>query len=151
MTGRPDWGQLSFGRDRRVRKSREFASVQASSRRVTTPHFVLLVAARPATGAPGEEPGPARIGFIVTRKVGNSVARNRIRRVCRECFRTWPGLLPGGVDLVVIARQGAETIGLAELRAEWGGVARLLRRRAEEALARRGDLPHLSGGRPRSP
>jgi ribonuclease P protein component len=94
--------------------------------------------------------GPARLGFIVTRKVGHAVARNRIKRVCRECFRSWDGLLPDGVDLVVVARQGAETLGLAETRAEWAKVSGLLRRRAEEALARGGDLPHVSGGTPRT-
>lgn len=139
-------GEASFGRDRRVRKRSEFVHVQAVSRRVTTPHFVLLVAARLAGPA-----GPARLGFIVTRKVGGAVLRNRIKRVCRECFRAWPGLLPDGVDLVVVARQGADAMGLGDVRAEWGGVSGLLRRRAEEALARRGDLPHLSRGRMRSP
>jgi ribonuclease P protein component len=144
-------GKASFGRIRRVRKRREFLHVQAASRRVTTAHFVLLVAARPP-GERGVDPlGPARIGFIVTRKVGIAVARNRIKRLCRECFRTWPGLLPAGIDLVVVARHGAETLGLDGVRAEWGGVSNLLRRRAEEALARRGAVAHLSGGRPRTP
>jgi ribonuclease P protein component len=137
----------SFGPDRRVRKRSEFVHVQAASRRVTTTHFVLLVAAQ-AKPQPG---GASRIGFIVTRKIGGAVARNRIKRVCRECFRLWPGLLPDGIDLVVVARQGAETMGLADVRAEWGGVAGLLRRRAEEALARKGDRPHVSGARPRTP
>jgi ribonuclease P protein component len=172
-------GEASFGRDRRVRKRREFLHVQGASRRVTTAHFVLLVAARmpplrrpaaPAlagategTHAPAGVPSPpakvqearsdldapSRIGFIVTRKIGVAVVRNRIKRTCRECFRAWPGLLPRGVDLVVVAKQGAETIGLAGVRAEWSGVSHLLRRRAEEALAlaRRGDVPHVSGGR----
>jgi ribonuclease P protein component len=173
-------GEASFGRDRRVRKRREFLHVQAASRRVTTAHFVLLVAARrpppsrsearapaePAEGAQVPVQGipaqgervrsdldaPSRIGFIVTRKIGVAVVRNRIKRICRECFRAWPGLLPRGVDLVVVAKQGAETIGLEGVRAEWSGVSHLLRRRAEEALAlaRRGDVPHVSGGRPRT-
>jgi ribonuclease P protein component len=141
-------GEGAFGRDRRVRKRSEFIHIQAASRRVTTPHFVLLVAAR-APGCARET--PARLGFIVTRKVGCAVERNRIKRVCRECFRQWKGLLPDGVDLVVVARQGAQTLGLANVRAEWGAVSSLLRRRAEEALARRGDVPHVFGGRPRTP
>jgi len=143
-------GEGTFGRDRRVRKRSEFIHVQGASRRVTTPHFVLLVAAR-AVKAGEAKAHPARLGFIVTRKVGCAVERNRIRRVCRECFRMWSGLLPNGVDLVVIARQGAEKLGLASVRAEWGEVSKLLRRRAEEALARRGEVPHVFGGRPRTP
>ncbi len=146
MTG-PGRGRL--GRDRRVRKRREFVRVQNLARRVSTPHFVLLVAARaPVDGA---AVGPSRLGFIVTRKVGISPVRNRIRRVCRECFRMWPGLLPDGIDLVVIARQGADELGLAETRAEWAKVSGLLRRRGEEALAQSGGVPHLSGRRPLTP
>ena len=91
---------------------------------------------------------PSRIGVVVTRKVGNAVARNRIKRVCRECFRQWPDLLPPGVDLVVIARQGADALGLAEARAEWLAVERVLWRRAEEALAQQASMPHVSAGSP---
>jgi ribonuclease P protein component len=138
-------GRGRLGRDRRVRKRAEFSFVQARGLRVSTSHFVLLLAARTAPE------GPSRLGFIVTRKVGNAVARNRIRRVCRECFRAWPGLLPEGVDLVVIARQGADELDLAATRAEWSRVSGLLRRRAEEALARGGGGPHVSARPPRKP
>src|ERR1700723_3868936 len=145
MPPSPARSDRSLGRDRRVRKRADFARVRDNARRVTTPHFVFLVAARASSDAASpSRPSPSRLGFIVTRKVGNAVARNRIRRVCRECFRTWPDLLPIGVDLVIVARQGADTLGLAALREEWGGVSKLLRRRAEEALAQKRDLPHLS-------
>ncbi len=130
-----------FGRDRRVRKRREFVHVQGIARRVTTRHYVLLVAARAPLRA-----GPARIGMVVTKKIGNAVARNRVKRVGRECFRLWPDWLPEGVDLVVVARQGAETLGLAEVRAEWKDVSGLVRSRAQEALARAHAMPQDSVG-----
>ena len=88
-----------------------------------------------------------RLGLVVARKVGGAVRRNRIKRLCRECFRTWPDLLPSGVDLIVIARPGAHELSLAQVREEWLAVARLLRKRATEALAQRdvtnhpGDVP----------
>ena len=46
-----------------------------------------------------------RIGLTVTKKVGISVQRNRIKRVIREVFRSLE-TLPGN-DLVVIARKAA--------------------------------------------
>ncbi len=52
--------------------------------------------------------GPAtRIGFIVSKKVGGAVTRNRVRRRLRELFRTLPER-PLGMDLVVIARGQAD-------------------------------------------
>jgi ribonuclease P protein component len=109
---------------------------------VSTRHYVLLIAAQPdATRAPIA----ARLGIVVTRKLGNAVARNRIKRVCRECFRLWPTLLPAGIDLVVVARQGADRLGLPAVRAEWVEVSGKLRRTADEALAQAARMPHVSG------
>lgn len=123
---------LSFGRDRRIRKRADFLRVQSSGHRASTPHFVLLVAA-------GASTGPSRLGIVVTKKVGNAVARNRVKRVCRECFRTWPekngaDFVPPGIDLVVIAKDGAPELGLAAVRGEWERVRSRLLDRCAAAL-----------------
>ena len=111
----------AFGRDRRIRKRADFLRVQSQGQRASTPHFTLLVAA----GGPGR----SRLGIVVTKKVGNAVARNRVKRVCRECFRLWPDFVPDGIDLVVIAKEGAPELGLAAVRDEW--------RRAHSTLLKR--------------
>jgi ribonuclease P protein component len=111
---------------------------------VSTPHFTLLVAAQASEAAP---PGPCRLGIVTSRKIGGAVQRNRVRRLCRECFRRWPELLPAGVDLVVIARIGAPDLSLADLEGEWRAVHGLLKKRAAEALAHRAPRPHLGGGK----
>lgn len=49
-----------------------------------------------------------RLGMSVSRKVGNAVVRNRLRRLYREAFRLTRASLPTGLDLVLIPRGPAE-------------------------------------------
>ena len=127
----------SFGNDRRLRARPEFARVQRGGVRVVSAHFVFLLAAR-------EEQGPSRLGLVVSRKVGNAVARNRVKRVCRECFRLGVAALPDGIDLVLIARSGAHTLGFDACAREWGDVKRKLEKQALAALAKAPPKPHVS-------
>jgi ribonuclease P protein component len=117
-------------KERRLRARREFLHVQQVGVRVSTPHFILLVAAGPHPTA------PARLGVTVTRKVGDSVRRNRVRRLVREAFRLQPGLLPAGIDLLVIAKDGAPTLGLADVQDEWAKASHQLLKRARGVLER---------------
>lgn len=106
--------------------------MQAIGQRATSAHFVLLVAARDVPN----EAACSRLGIVVTRKIGNAVQRNRIKRVCRECFRAWPDLVPDGIDLVVIARSGADELGLAGVRGEWERARRALLERCAAVLGK---------------
>jgi ribonuclease P protein component len=75
-----------------------FRSVFSTGRSYANGVVVLYVAKR-ATGA-----GPARAGFVVSRKVGGAVARNRAKRLLREALRLEGRDLPDGLDVVVVAR-----------------------------------------------
>jgi len=76
----------------------------------------------------GDE-GGVRLGMTVSRKVGNAVARNRLRRRIRDFARLQPRDLPP-VDVVVHCRPGAAELPGEVLRREltalWGELRRRL-------------------------
>ncbi len=47
-----------------------------------------------------------RFGCSVSRKIGNAVVRNRIKRLLREAFRLSQHDLPAGIDLILLPRPG---------------------------------------------
>ena len=67
---------------------------------------------------PGFDSERVSLGLVVSRKVGNAVARNYVKRCVREWFRRNRSLLSEGTDLVVIARSGAATLDSAVISRE---------------------------------
>jgi ribonuclease P protein component len=63
--------------------------------------------------------GPARVGFTVTKKVGNAVVRNRIRRRLREAIRVHAAgdMVPGN-DYVIVGREDVLAAPFAQIAAE---------------------------------
>jgi len=51
--------------------------------------------------------GITRLGITVSKKIGNAVKRNRIKRVIRELFRLNKNRFPVGYDIVIVARRDA--------------------------------------------
>ncbi len=88
--------RLTLRTDQRIGRKADFdALYQANTRRIAGP---LLIYARPN----GLE--FSRLGMAVSRRVGNAVSRNAIRRRVREAFRTGQHDLPPGYDFVVSVR-----------------------------------------------
>ena len=77
------------------------------------PGFVLLVRER------RDDDATVRVGFTVTRKIGNAVVRNRMKRRFRALVReTFPGHAIPGADHVLIGRSSGIERDYATLTAE---------------------------------
>ena len=66
------------------------------------------------------EHGAPRLGLSVSRRVGNAVTRNAVRRKLREVFHSCISEVSENLDLVVSARPAAAEATLEELREEFG-------------------------------
>ncbi len=83
----------------RLKRRAEFLRVAAKGRKTATHGLVLQALHR-------EDQGLLRIGFTVTKKIGNAVVRNRTRRRLKEAARLeLTGQPVSGVDLVLIGRE----------------------------------------------
>ena len=74
-----------------------FRRVYEEGRKIQFRYFTAFVLSK--------QTGGSRIGITTTRKMGNSVERNRARRLVREAFRRNKWLVPHGVDIVINARR----------------------------------------------
>ena len=94
----------------RLKRRAEFLRVAAKGRKAATHGLVLQALARDDTNA-------ARIGFTVTKKIGNAVVRNRARRRLKEAARLeFARDALTGVDLVLIGRAGTIGRSFSDLR-----------------------------------
>jgi len=86
----------------RLKKNWDFRRVYRYGRTVVTKNIVLYYC---PNGLPYN-----RLGFAISKKVGKSVVRNRIKRIYREALRSFEGEIKQGYDLVIIARKPAVDI-----------------------------------------
>jgi ribonuclease P protein component len=81
----------------RLRHRADFLAAAAAVK-VSTKGFILQMRDR-------RDDGPARVGFTVSKKVGNAVERNRIRRRLREVVRGAADAARPGRDYVLVGRR----------------------------------------------
>jgi ribonuclease P protein component len=98
----PRRASSGISKQMRLRRRAEFLAVQAGGTKLHGRHILAIAKPRGDDAAAG----PGRLGLTVTKKVGNSVVRNRIKRLLREWMRLH-GWVPVGWDLVLVAKDSA--------------------------------------------
>lgn len=89
----------------RIRRRADFLAA-AAGRKTASHAFILQSRHRNDTGK--TDTGEARVGFTVSRKVGNAVERNRVRRRLKEIVRLGAGAaMRPAYDYVLIGRRAA--------------------------------------------
>lgn len=111
-----------FPKSERLRRRREFLAVQRQGSKIHLQHLLAFVRANE---------GGRRVGFTVSSKVGNSVCRNRIKRVLRAVWCHCKQVLPEGMDIVLVAKRNAVEAHYDDLTREVRSLGRRLERRPE--------------------
>jgi ribonuclease P protein component len=94
----------------RLLRTTDFDGTLRSGRRAASEYLALFVS--------DNDVGRPRVGLAVSRKLGNAVVRNRIKRRLRELVRPLVTQARGGRDVVIVARARAADAEFARLRQE---------------------------------
>jgi ribonuclease P protein component len=98
MRGRTTVKELATSGLGRITARPDYLAVAETGRKWVTPSFILQA-------APSEGDFPAKLGFTVSKKVGNAVKRSRARRRLKEAARiAFPTSAPKGWGFVLIGR-----------------------------------------------
>jgi ribonuclease P protein component len=98
-------GISGFSRQEKVKSKKDFQLIFKSGKRYSNSLISMVFR------TPQEPIGKAtirRLGIIASRKAGNAVQRNRLKRLFRETFRLGKQNFKGAVDLVVILKPAAK-------------------------------------------
>lgn len=100
----------TFRKSERIRKRGDFLTIQHEGRRLSSPHFTLLLYPR--------ESGLNRLGITASRRVGGAVKRNRIKRLLREYFRRNKSSFCGPCDILIIVKKMSQKLTFQEVQEE---------------------------------
>ncbi len=92
----------------RLKKSWEFQRAYKKGKKCWDAYFVMYVY--------DTQLGQSRLGITVSKKVGNSVQRNRVKRLIREAFRILKLELLPHYDIVVVGRKAAYGLSMPQVR-----------------------------------
>ena len=109
----------------RLKRRSDFRAVAQAAGAGARAHATAFTLQARARDQAGDQAGPPRVGFTVSKQVGNAVERNRVRRRLRELVRLAPpAALSPGHDYVLIGRRAALKIAFDAMMKELSGALR---------------------------
>ena len=90
-----------------LKKNEQFQFVYKNGKSYANKYFIMYVKKN------GLEKN--RVGISVSKKVGNSVVRHRVTRLVRESYRLHESIFNSGLDIVIVGRPSAATVGYQEV------------------------------------
>ncbi|WP_071393110.1 ribonuclease P protein component [Bacillus tuaregi] len=93
----------------RVKKNTDFQEVFKKGKSVANRQFVVYTLKK-------HEQKHFRIGLSVSKKVGNAVTRNRIKRYIRQAFHEFDGFIHNDIDYIIIARRPTAEMDFSEIQ-----------------------------------
>ncbi|MGV8059573.1 MAG: ribonuclease P protein component [Smithellaceae bacterium] len=89
--------EQSYRKSERVTNRSDYRAIYDEGVWSSSQHFTRVIC--------NNKKGFKRLGITVTKKAGNAVKRNRIKRLIREFFRLNKSLFPAGQDVVIMAKK----------------------------------------------
>ncbi len=89
-----------------LRSNRDFQAVYKRGKSYANKYLVMYVSKN--------QLGRNRLGISVSKKVGNSVVRHRVKRLIKESYRLQENIFNSGLDIVVIGRASAADFNFKE-------------------------------------
>ncbi|EGA91211.1 ribonuclease P [Planococcus donghaensis MPA1U2] len=108
-----------MNKDQRIKKNKEFQHIFKKGKSFANRQFIVYV-------LKNEQP-EFRVGLSVSKKVGNAVARNRIKRYIRQTFLELKDDLLPNADYIIIARPQAATLDFHESKKSLEHVLKIAR------------------------
>jgi ribonuclease P protein component len=102
----------SLSKKERLLKRADFVDIHVHGRRIRTENFTIIAKANGLD--------ITRLGLTVSKRIGNSVKRNRVKRLIRESFRLHKQAIPKGYDVVIITLHEIEAPSFSKVNEELG-------------------------------
>jgi ribonuclease P protein component len=101
----------SLKKKERIHKKEEFLQILREGERYKTKHFKVMIKENHLDRV--------RLGLIVSKKIGNAVKRNSIKRLLREFFRINKSFFPLGSDILFIAKPADDSLNYSKVDKEF--------------------------------